>query len=253
MSLVLRSMRIPFSRRGWTRYAPATHWLEATFKHQAWSRRAFLPRGGDHPVPYGETSVEEGPESYPSRIALRGMRLLLQSNGGSVGCPMHLAHGAPRIHAHNPEPCHGTLRHMVRRDAANYPTPEGVGKPISRCVFPADTSPVPASIGVPGSMPQVRLGDLRARAGRQESVGRQHLAQRTASMRAPRSSEACSIDREATRWPSRSCRSKGNTDGAGTEARRRHRRGRGRSSRARGSAEHERPVCAAIVAARWLV
>ena len=73
-----------------------------------------------------------------------------------------------------------------------------------------------------------------------------------ASTRAATSCEACSLDRFTTREPSRSCRGEGDVCGASVRrcTCRRSRRGMGRSTCARRGTEHERPVCAAVVAAR---
>jgi len=61
---------------------------------------------------------------------------------------------------------------MVRRDATDVLSPPGEGVSGARCASPTGASPVPVGVGAPGSRPQVREGDLRARAGRQEPARR---------------------------------------------------------------------------------
>ena len=61
---------------------------------------------------------------------------------------------------------------MVRRDVEEDPNPEGGGPTLACCAAPTGESPVPASVGAPGSRPQVVEGDLCARAGRQKLVRR---------------------------------------------------------------------------------
>jgi hypothetical protein len=61
---------------------------------------------------------------------------------------------------------------MVRRDAKEGLSPQGKGLTAARCAFPAGESPVPASVGAPGSRPQATKGDLRVRAGRQKLAKR---------------------------------------------------------------------------------
>jgi hypothetical protein len=60
---------------------------------------------------------------------------------------------------------------VVRRDEEGSEPRRGEGL-SSCCASPAGESPVPVSVGAPGSRPQVSEGDLRARAGRQEPVRR---------------------------------------------------------------------------------
>src|SRR5690242_12969359 len=61
---------------------------------------------------------------------------------------------------------------MVRRDATKDTAPRGDGTEVARCAFPTGASPVPVSVGAPGSRSQVSRGDLRARAGCQKSARR---------------------------------------------------------------------------------
>src|SRR5213592_3679573 len=61
---------------------------------------------------------------------------------------------------------------MVRRDAEAKLNPEGGGPTLACCATPTGESPVPVSVGAPGSRPQVVEGDLCARAGRQKPVRR---------------------------------------------------------------------------------
>ena len=61
---------------------------------------------------------------------------------------------------------------MVRRDAEARLIPEGGGLTLACCVTPTGESPVPVSVGAPGSGPQAVEGDLCARAGRQKPVRR---------------------------------------------------------------------------------
>ena len=59
---------------------------------------------------------------------------------------------------------------MVRRDVANCLI-ASVGETVAICcASPAGASPVPVSIGAPGSRPQVVEGDLQTRAGYQKPV-----------------------------------------------------------------------------------
>src|SRR6185436_10209878 len=63
---------------------------------------------------------------------------------------------------------------MVRRDDEGKLEPSGSGKPTSRCVDPAGESPVPVSVGAPGSRPSGRKGDPGPGARRREPLrGRQ--------------------------------------------------------------------------------
>jgi len=64
---------------------------------------------------------------------------------------------------------------MVRRDATEGSAPLGEGPAVARCASPAGESPVPVSVGAPGSRPQATEGDLGARAGRQEPVEQRKL------------------------------------------------------------------------------
>ncbi len=59
---------------------------------------------------------------------------------------------------------------MVRREAIDVSPPPGGGASAARCAFPVGESPIPVSVGAPGSRSQVQGRDLRARAGRQEPV-----------------------------------------------------------------------------------
>jgi hypothetical protein len=61
---------------------------------------------------------------------------------------------------------------MVCREAVDKARPPGRGAPIARCTPPTGESPVPVSIGAPGSRSQARGGDSSAQAGRQEPVKR---------------------------------------------------------------------------------
>jgi hypothetical protein len=58
---------------------------------------------------------------------------------------------------------------MVRRDADRS---RAVGRRSARCVSPAGASPAPASVGAPGSRPQVAGRDPHARAGRRKLARR---------------------------------------------------------------------------------
>lgn len=53
--------------------------------------------------------------------------------------------------------CYGAA--MVRRDDDGSLGPRRVGTPVSRCVDPAGESPVPVSVGAPGSRPTRRKGE----------------------------------------------------------------------------------------------
>src|SRR5690349_9750772 len=64
---------------------------------------------------------------------------------------------------------------MVRRDAKDVFSAHGESASEARCASSAGVSPVPVSIGAPGSRSQVREGDLRARAGRRKPVRRRKL------------------------------------------------------------------------------
>jgi hypothetical protein len=64
------------------------------------------------------------------------------------------------------------LRCMVRRDATEGLSPQGEGLAGARCASPAGESPVPVSVGAPGSRSQTSKGVLRVRAGRQKPVRR---------------------------------------------------------------------------------
>jgi hypothetical protein len=61
---------------------------------------------------------------------------------------------------------------MVRRDATEGLSPQGEGPAGARCASPAGESPVPVSVGAPGSRSQTSKGDLRVRAGCQKPVRR---------------------------------------------------------------------------------
>ena len=61
-------------------------------------------------------------------------------------------------------------RRMVRRDAKNELTPQGEGTSFACCACPAGESPVPVSVGAPGSRPQAEQADLAARAGCRKPV-----------------------------------------------------------------------------------
>jgi hypothetical protein len=60
---------------------------------------------------------------------------------------------------------------MVRREERAILFASGEERAMTCCASPAGVSPVPVSIGAPGSRPQVLKGDLQARAGYQKSVG----------------------------------------------------------------------------------
>jgi hypothetical protein len=64
---------------------------------------------------------------------------------------------------------------MVRRDVTRGPTSSGESSPVTRCASLTGESPVPVSVGAPGSRPQVLEGDLHARAGCQKSVKQRKL------------------------------------------------------------------------------
>src|SRR5882724_5885377 len=64
------------------------------------------------------------------------------------------------------------LQRMVRRDATEGLNPQGESRVVARCVSPTGESPVPVSVGAPGSRPQASKGDLRVQAGRQKPVKR---------------------------------------------------------------------------------
>jgi hypothetical protein len=59
---------------------------------------------------------------------------------------------------------------MVRRDVMVYLSASLGEMAIACCASPAGASPVPVSIGAPGSRPQVVEGDLQTRAGYQKPV-----------------------------------------------------------------------------------
>src|SRR5690606_13245566 len=61
---------------------------------------------------------------------------------------------------------------MVRRDARDSEGCPQSAESIACCVSPTGASPVPVSVGAPGSRPQVAGRDPHARAGRQEPVRR---------------------------------------------------------------------------------
>jgi RNA-directed DNA polymerase len=64
------------------------------------------------------------------------------------------------------------LQEVVRRDEAEFePRLRGKGS-ASRCISPAGASPVPGSVGAPGSRPQASGGDPCARAGRRKPDSR---------------------------------------------------------------------------------
>ena len=131
---------------------------------------------------------------------------------------------------------------MVRRDeAARSPSASG-------CSSPAGESPVPVSAGAPGSRPQASARDPAAQAGCQKPLRREQVT------RAATSSEACSLDRFTIREPSRSCHGEGNICAPVRRCTCASLGGVWGAARVtRRSAEHERPVCAAVVAARRLV
>ena len=125
--------------------------------------------------------------------------------------------------------------------------------PLSRCASPAGESPVPVSAGAPGSRPQARGRDPGGPKRGVESLQRREP--RREQERGPQHEvkPAASTDKQSGE-PSRSCHGEGNIRRARVRnARDGSRRGRGRSTRARRSAEHGRPVCAAVVTARRLV
>jgi hypothetical protein len=59
---------------------------------------------------------------------------------------------------------------MVRRDVVAFLHASGEEMAMTCCASPAGVSPVPVSIGAPGSRPQVVKGDLQAQAGYHKSV-----------------------------------------------------------------------------------
>jgi len=59
---------------------------------------------------------------------------------------------------------------MVRRDVMTYLSASLGEKVVTCCASPAGVSPVPVSIGAPGSRPQVMEGDLQTQAGCQKPV-----------------------------------------------------------------------------------
>jgi len=61
---------------------------------------------------------------------------------------------------------------MVRHEAKARLNPQWRGGVAACCACPTGASPVPVSVGAPGSRPQVLEGDLCARAGRQKPVRR---------------------------------------------------------------------------------
>src|SRR5689334_9494741 len=61
---------------------------------------------------------------------------------------------------------------MVRRDVTEETPPEVGGSTVACCACPTGESPVPVSVGAPGSRPQVARGDPAARAGCQKPVKR---------------------------------------------------------------------------------
>jgi len=70
---------------------------------------------------------------------------------------------------------------MVRRDAVSLQRTVWSAVLMARCTSPAGASPVPVSVGAPGSRPQVLRGDLRARAGCQKpAVGKSRLSRERA-------------------------------------------------------------------------
>ena len=99
---------------------------------------------------------------------------------------------------------------MVRRDAEAKLNPEGGGPTLACCATPTGESPVPVSVGAPGSRPQVVEGDLCARAGRQKPVrrreprsgeqarGPQHEVKPAASTEIQREGRAAHVTAKAT-------------------------------------------------------
>ena len=61
---------------------------------------------------------------------------------------------------------------MVRRDGIGSAPAHAVALPIPRCTFPTGASPVPVSVGAPGSRPQARGEILVSRAGRRKPARR---------------------------------------------------------------------------------
>ena len=84
---------------------------------------------------------------------------------------------------------------MVRRDATDVPLPSGRGASGARCAFPVGESPIPVSIGAPGSRPQVAGGDPSARAGRRKPLRRERARGPQRHVNAAASTE--------TQWESR--------------------------------------------------
>jgi len=64
------------------------------------------------------------------------------------------------------------LRYYISLAITAQLIPHGGGSTVACCATPTGESPVPVSVGAPGSRPQVLEGDLCARAGRQEPVRR---------------------------------------------------------------------------------
>jgi retron-type reverse transcriptase len=62
---------------------------------------------------------------------------------------------------------------MVRRDEAEQGTAQAEPSEVSGCAFPAGASPVPVSVGAPGSRPQARGEIPVSRAGRREPLRRE--------------------------------------------------------------------------------
>ena len=104
----------------------------------------------------------------------------------------------------------GRLNSMVRRDEVRPTVPRGMEQVTSRCTSPAGESPVPVSVGAPGSRPQVVGREALARAGCQEPVkrrklhsgeqerGPQHEVKPAASTQSQRGSRAAHFTAKAT-------------------------------------------------------
>jgi RNA-directed DNA polymerase len=99
---------------------------------------------------------------------------------------------------------------MVRRDATEDGDPQGLTAEVARCAFPAGASPVPVSVGAPGSRPQAEGEIPLSRAGCRKPVkrrephsgeqarGPQHEVKLAASSQKQSGSRAAHVTAKAT-------------------------------------------------------
>src|ERR1044071_152330 len=90
---------------------------------------------------------------------------------------------------------------MVRRDATFGLTPQGEAPSVACCASPAGGSPVPVSVGAPGSRPQPNGRDSGGRGGRRKGLRTEQARgpQRLRALRVKRAGSKLKVG-HAERW-----------------------------------------------------